>query len=1430
MTRAAWTVICGLTLFAAVDFAAADVRSPIRVRMRPESTPPAVSGQLYGAVLELIPPRDGVVDSVEIGGEGWESRAVAFAPGTPVIGGVPVEVPFEALVLDASKKLEARVGFDGHVTVRRFDLQPKRLAQIGRPRPTVRVDGADEVEVPAAGGGAGARGCSDQLIRVRGRFEYVRFDGQEIGADGIHFKIMDQDDLGDEVMFESYTDTNGYFDVTICWDDCDVTGCDDPDIYMYFDCETGVAIVRNDDFGEDTYAWSTESSQIFPDFTGSDVNFGDIRPADGGEYTAVHIHNSVMRAHRFVLENNSYYTPQVEVVWQDENGAYFDPDELEVHIGPDEQWNEGTQIHEWGHHLVYDWCDPIGTNYCNGFCDDPGVSNCGMENCVDGGGHCIWCAENFNDAWNEGFPDWLGSVVMRSWQPRYGGAAPSAINDSRYTLETLQNCCDGTAHDALRTEGFIAALLRDMEDPLQDPGQTSCPQDAMAIGSDEILSVVRNAQPLRVVEFIDAFRAAYPQHDYDFRGTALAISVDYVTAWNLLPLAVEGVDGCGTYRAGETIILEVEANASSLSTCMRWQRDGVDLLDDARTSGAATDRLIVTNAQLGDAGRYTLRISSCDGLPPNACAGSMSVTSPPITVRVVSGNQPGHHVTGWGRNQVGQLGRGTTVPDADVNPAEVINLPDAVQVAAGYARCVAIRADGTVWSWGQHYLGDGTSNDSATPVQVNGLTDVIAVAAAGGSPTSMALDSRGHVWTWGSNYQGHLGYPQPNGFALNPGQVALDCVVDISSGAYHAAAVTGDGSLWLWGTNYSGELGQGTVGGSSQTPLRVADLSDIVDVECGISHTLALRADGTLWACGWNQNGQLGDGTFEVRSRFVQVSGLSNVTSMAGGSLHSVARLSNGEAWAWGYNGNHTLGTGASQWANYPTPARVINVGRVRAVDAGDLLSVFVAEDGTIWTCGSNFVGQLGRPFSGVESGYLPAPVDPRVGAGTLISAGTSFVMAIAPGARIVAPVEDLLAPGCSAATLSVATVGEAPISYQWGRIVGGLFVPLNETGRVTGTTTPTLTISPTDPLDSGTYQVLVLNGTNTVRSNLVTLETPPRLQSFDLPADAEWWGNENGDWGIVNGAYAAAAPGIYFPAVTYSSFRLPLRDFQLELDVVNATHLNFDTNGGIYLHAERTPEWPYPRGVIFAFGDPYPWDTGDVYWYRNFGSGYGSAQNIANDVYDAGETMHVRIEVRGDAFTAWVNDAPTPTTSLVVSGLPRGRIALLDGVAAGTSFDDIFIQSLTNCAPGSGLEPVRITQRPLSQAVASGTLVTLSVEATGSGPLSYQWLAGGACIVGATGPSLSFTASTGTVGRYECTVTNACGSLGSYPAFITLAGGLPGDIDGDGHVGLADLALLLSAFGSCDGDPAYNPPTDLDGDGCVSLSDLATLLANFGM
>jgi alpha-tubulin suppressor-like RCC1 family protein len=774
----------------------------------------------------------------------------------------------------------------------------------------------------------------------------------------------------------------------------------------------------------------------------------------------------------------------------------------------------------------------------------------------------------------------------------------------------------------------------------------------------------------------------------------------------------------------------------------------------------------------------------------------------------------------------------TPSPGWDVNPGDVINLPDMVSVSAGSLNAIGLRNDGTVWSWGLGPLGNGTNGQSATPVRVNNLTDIVAISTGGSSRTSMALDAQGHVWTWGSDFYRQLGYAQPGGVALSPGQVNLECVTSISMGVFSAAAVTSDGSLYVWGYNGDGQLGQGTVGDvvGYNGPVRVVDLSNIVQVSCGAAHILARRADGTVWACGGNGQGQLGDGTTTRRTRFVQVAVINDAADISAGYFHSLAKRSDLSAWSWGSNSNHELGTGAYPAGGpYSTPARMLNPPTVRALDGGNGSSVMIAGDGTLWTCGNNGNGELGRTTSGVALDLLPTPVNSSVGAAVSASAGGNFMMVVAPGARIVAPVADKLAAGGSTVQLAVSAVGAPPLSYSWRRN-GQL---LANTGRISGADGPVLTIASSDTNDSGTFTVRVSNAANVVASDPVTLITPPLLNRFDTQTYADaWFTNQRGAWAVMGGGYAATNPS-WNPA-TYNAFRLPLSDFSIELDVVNASFAGFSYNSGIWLRSSLkshryAADSSNPHGVLLALGDLQTGqpNAGDLYWTRWQGAGGQSPQGAVPNVYHTGDTVHLRVEVRGNTYSAFVNDAVTPTTQLTTAEFPAGSLGLFDSSAGDPLFDNVFIQTLPTCPSGSGLEPIRITQRPLSQTAPTGALVTLTVAASGSGPFTYQWLHNGLRI-DAHGPSFAFTANNATAGRWECTVTNACGSVGSYPALVTI--GSIGDSDGDGGVDLDDHADFVACLiGPQGGVQPGCAVFDIDGDADVDLMDFAVFQKVFG-
>ena len=297
-------------------------------------------------------------------------------------------------------------------------------------------------------------------------------------------------------------------------------------------------------------------------------------------------------------------------------------------------------------------------------------------------------------------------------------------------------------------------------------------------------------------------------------------------------------------------------------------------------------------------------------------------------------------VWAWGTNIDGELGNGTNI-DSNI-PVQVSGLTGVVAIAAtgdcNGEHSMALKSDGTVWVWGLNNLGQlcqvNNKDNSNIPLQVSALTDVVDIAA--GSNYCMALKSDGTIWEWGLNYieatlgDGTFNVYQP-GTIIHPKGV-ID-VVAIAAGWRHSLALTSDGSVWAWGMDPSGQLGDASTN-NVNTPFRVIGLDNIVAMSAGINYSLALKSDGTVWACGNNDKGQLGNGTFNSTLGFVhQVSNLTNIVAIAGGSTHCLALKADGTVWAWGNNDNGQLGNGTNDNSNIPV--QVSGLTNVSAITAG---------------------------------------------------------------------------------------------------------------------------------------------------------------------------------------------------------------------------------------------------------------------------------------------------------------------------------------------------------------------------------------------------------------------------------------------------------------------------------------------------------------
>jgi alpha-tubulin suppressor-like RCC1 family protein len=511
-------------------------------------------------------------------------------------------------------------------------------------------------------------------------------------------------------------------------------------------------------------------------------------------------------------------------------------------------------------------------------------------------------------------------------------------------------------------------------------------------------------------------------------GATVVVQVDVLPGEPLTTLVGFVQDSSGAPVAGATVTL------TGLAARAVTGPDGRFLIQDVPASTPAisltaeffngVDRLqsIVSNVPLvpggvSDMGLLTLRSAPKFALPKLATGQSHTV------VIEADGS-----LWGWGANNDGQLGDGTTTDR--LRPVRVGTDTDWVTVTATETSTASIKLDGSLWTWGHGRqgelgLGVGTTR-TPSPVRVGADNDWLMVE--GGDNYVLALKADGSLWAWGSNEEGRFGDGTTTGSSI-PTRIGTDrdwMVVSAGLSDSGSLAVKKDGTLWAWAGSFTNKVPvqMGTENGwvaiasregprvSGDNLLLKADGtlwtirfsnrqpgfaqytadSDWKAISVSDSHGLLLKSDGSLWAYGNNRSSELGDGTLNDQTTPVRVSPQSKFAVMATRYDHNVALTSDGVYYTWGgLNENGELGLGFTQTAQ-PAPLHIGADNDWTAVTLGGFTAAALKSNGTLWTWGYGDFGQIG------DGQLLFRAAPTRVGVDAdwaIVSVGSGFVLAV---------------------------------------------------------------------------------------------------------------------------------------------------------------------------------------------------------------------------------------------------------------------------------------------------------------------------------------------------------------------------------------------------------------------------------------------------
>lgn len=379
-------------------------------------------------------------------------------------------------------------------------------------------------------------------------------------------------------------------------------------------------------------------------------------------------------------------------------------------------------------------------------------------------------------------------------------------------------------------------------------------------------------------------------------------------------------------------------------------------------------------------------------------------------------NQAGN-VLAWGANPSGVLGQGVGLSEPKLASLPIMvknadgtgNLTGIVSASAGDIEALALTEDGEVLVWGSDQV--GVAGGSHLPVKVRNpvnsgnLQHIVQVAM--GKDNVAALADDGTVYTWGFfTGQGTTSSIKfPNQVKDSSGAGVLSNIVAISAGSDFTLALSADGKVFAWGWDDNGQTGRGTNVTQEPLPAPVklasdnADLSDIVAISAGYNFSLALTADGKVYAWGNNRFGQLGQGlTSDNYPRAVPVKNstgtgiLSDIRMVSAGGWFGMALDMSGHVLSWGFSADGALGDGSNgrRDGDYLKPLPVVGLAStgqladIAAIGAGYEHGFAISTDGSVLIWGSGFGGNLGQGGTNTSKSAVPLKVKDPTGSGTL--------------------------------------------------------------------------------------------------------------------------------------------------------------------------------------------------------------------------------------------------------------------------------------------------------------------------------------------------------------------------------------------------------------------------------------------------------------